>query len=246
MQIVFIFMKSNKYDLFSHWLLLFAGIALIADIVYRSVLIEFIALTNMYESLVFFSAVISIVLFTFRLRLKEQSPQIIIFTASVVTVILLAIASSPIVPSDIMPPVPALQSSWLVLHISVTFVGESFFVIGFAAAVYYLLTKDDEKKKKIDSIMYRAIAIGYPIYTAGALIFGSIWAYYAWSRFWGWDPKEIFALVTWLVYTIYLHSRFIKKLRGNVSAMIVIAGFLLTLFTFFGVNYLLSGLHSYK
>ncbi len=90
-----------------------------------------------------------------------------------------------------------------------------------------------------------AIGIGYPIFTAGGLIFGAIWAETAWGRWWGWDPKETWALITWLVYTAFLHTRLVKRLRGRTSSVLAVVGFAATVFTFFGVNFLLSGLHSY-
>ena len=93
--------------------------------------------------------------------------------------------------------------------------------------------------------MYTTIIIGYPIFTAGALIFGAIWAEAAWGSYWSWDPKETWALVTWLVYTAFLHSRLVMKLKGRVSAIFSLVGFIFTIFTFWGVNYLLAGLHSY-
>jgi ABC-type transport system involved in cytochrome c biogenesis permease subunit len=84
------------------------------------------------------------------------------------------------------------------------------------------------------------------VFTAGALIFGAVWAQKAWGRWWGWDPKETWALITWLVYTFYLHLRLISKKTGKLISLIAVIGFLCTIFTFFGVNYLLPGLHSYK
>ena len=93
--------------------------------------------------------------------------------------------------------------------------------------------------------MAAAVGIGYPVFTAGALVFGAIWAETAWGSWWSWDPKETWALITWLIYTAYLHTRLVKKMRGRTSALLAIIGFLATVFTFFGVNYLLSGLHSY-
>jgi ABC-type transport system involved in cytochrome c biogenesis permease subunit len=89
------------------------------------------------------------------------------------------------------------------------------------------------------------VGIGYPFYTLGALIFGAIWAEQAWGRYWSWDPKETWALVTWLVYTLYLHLRLVRRNTSSLPPIIVILGFLIALFTFLGVNYLLSGLHSY-
>jgi ABC-type transport system involved in cytochrome c biogenesis permease subunit len=72
-----------------------------------------------------------------------------------------------------------------------------------------------------------------------------IWAEQAWGSYWSWDPKETWALVTWLTYTLYLHLRFIRGARGKLTALVAVIGFILTMFTFFGVNYLMSGLHSY-
>jgi len=117
--------------------------------------------------------------------------------------------------------------------------------------VVFLTTSSKEKRSRADRITYISILIGYVFFTTGALVFGMIWAEQAWGSYWSWDPKETWALVTWLTYTLYLHVRMVswKKMdpvkRGRFSSWISIAGFLLTMFTFFGVNYLMSGLHSY-
>jgi cytochrome c-type biogenesis protein CcsB len=97
----------------------------------------------------------------------------------------------------------------------------------------------------LDEISYRAIAIGYPIFTLGALVFAMIWAYEAWSRFWGWDPKEVWALITWLYYTAYLHLRLSRGWHGSKSAWLGVIGFVVVMFTLIGVNLVLVGLHSY-
>jgi ABC-type transport system involved in cytochrome c biogenesis permease subunit len=94
-------------------------------------------------------------------------------------------------------------------------------------------------------LAYTSIAIGYPIFTAGALVFGAVWAEKAWGVWWSWDPKETWALITWLTYTAYLHFRLVRKNTSKVMPILVIAGFIIAMFTFFGVNFLLSGLHSY-
>lgn len=97
----------------------------------------------------------------------------------------------------------------------------------------------------LDEISYRSIAIGYPIFTLGGLIFAMIWAQIAWSRFWGWDPKEVWALITWLFYTAYLHLRLSRGWHGAKSAWLAVIGFLIVLFTLIGVNLVIAGLHSY-
>ena len=211
----------------------------------RSIRIRFVAVTNTFESLIFFSAGIALVLFVYKLRAREKTIPFITFGATIVAIALLAIASSPVAAKEVVPPIPALQSYWLVLHVTLSFIGESFFVVAFVCAIYYLASRNEERKQRLDRLTYTTIAIGYPIFTAGALIFGAVWAQAAWGSYWSWDPKETWALITWLVYTAYLHTRFVKRLRGKVSAVLAIVGFAFTMFTFFGVNYLLAGLHSY-
>ncbi|PZE21980.1 cytochrome c biogenesis protein CcsA [Paenibacillus xerothermodurans] len=97
----------------------------------------------------------------------------------------------------------------------------------------------------IDEISYRAIAIGYPVFTLGALVFAMIWAADAWGRFWGWDPKEVWALITWLYYAAYLHLRMSRGWQGKRSAWLSVVGFMVVMFTLIGVNLVIAGLHSY-
>lgn len=244
-QVIAIF--SKKREPITPFLLLLISLLLIGELVRRSLKIEFFALTNTFEALLFFSAIIALIMGIYRLKSGVKALLPVYFIGSFVAFILLAISSSPLVPSEIKPPIPALQSGWLVIHVALSFIGESFFAFSFAVAIYYLLSRRDaEQKRGVEKLIYTSIAIGYPIFTAGALIFGAIWAHYAWGRFWSWDPKETFAFITWLVYTIYLHLRLTKKVGPRKTALVSILGFALTLFTFFGVNYLLPSLHSYR
>lgn len=245
-QITFIFIKiGNIKNIAYYFLLVISGI-LLAELTMRSIAIKFVALTNIYESLLFFSAIICLLIFIFNNKAKEMAHPYINLIGTVIAFTLFALTSSPIASDVIKPPVPALQSHWLILHVSFSFIGESFFVLGFGAAIMYLFSKNEERKVHIDKLMYTAITLGYIIFTVGALIFGAVWAQFAWGRFWAWDPKETFALITWLIYTLYLHFRFIKKIDNKITAIIVIVGFLMTIFTFFGVNFLTSSVHSYK
>lgn len=97
----------------------------------------------------------------------------------------------------------------------------------------------------MDEIGYRAVIIGFPLFTLGALIFAMIWAQIAWSRFWGWDPKEVWALVTWLFYAAYLHLRLGKGWQGEKSAWLGVVGFAIIMFNLVAVNLIIAGLHSY-
>ena len=97
----------------------------------------------------------------------------------------------------------------------------------------------------LDEITYKSIAIGFPIFTLGGLIFGAIWADQAWGVYWSWDPKETWSLITWFIYAFYLHGRMVRGWRGKRVAIVAVLGFVAVIFTYLGVNLLLSGLHSY-
>ncbi|MEH7111754.1 c-type cytochrome biogenesis protein CcsB [Neobacillus niacini] len=97
----------------------------------------------------------------------------------------------------------------------------------------------------VDEISYRSVLIGFPVFTLGALIFAMIWAQIAWTRFWGWDPKEVWALVTWLFYAAFLHLRLSKGWHGEKSAWLAVLGFVIIMFNLVAVNLVIAGLHSY-
>ncbi|MHA6258490.1 c-type cytochrome biogenesis protein CcsB [Sporosarcina sp. CAU 1771] len=97
----------------------------------------------------------------------------------------------------------------------------------------------------MDEIGYRSVLIGFPVFTLGALIFAMIWAHEAWSRFWGWDPKEVWALITWLFYAAYLHLRLSRGWEGEKSAWLAVIGFIIIMFNLLAVNLIIAGLHSY-
>lgn len=208
--------------------------------------------TNMYESLSFFAwaSILAYLLIEKKYSIQEAGPYFML-----IVIALMALASSPLMPKEATPLVPALQSYWLWLHVSVTLLGEAFFAVAFITSIMYLVVESKEKKGiiiksslsagRLDSISYRCVTVGFPLFTLGGIIFGMIWAYKAWGRYWGWDPKETWSLITWFVFALYLHTRVVMGWKGRRSAFIAIIGFLAALFTYFGVNYLLVGLHSY-
>jgi len=244
-QIVYLFKKADKQERVSPWLSLVAGGLLLVEIVRRSLAIRFVALTGIFESLIFLACALAFLIFALRHFKSTKDNKLISFGATIIALIFLALASSPLAPSDVKPPVPALQSGWLVLHVSFTFIGEVFFAVGFVSAILQLTTKSEEKRWNYDRVTYTSIAVGYPIFTAGALIFGAIWAEKAWGVWWSWDPKETWALITWLTYTAYLHFRLVRKSTSRLVPALVIIGFAIAMFTFLGVNFLIKGLHSY-
>jgi ABC-type transport system involved in cytochrome c biogenesis permease subunit len=219
------------------------GLALhTAALIVRTVESGHAPFTNMYESLSFLSwaSVLAFVLVDRKFRIPKIGPYLML-----VVVGLVALASSPLMPKDATPLVPALQSYWLWLHVSVTLLGEAFFAVAFITSIMYLAAKTPEKKAEMDSVSYRCVAVGFPLFTLGGLVFGMVWAYKAWGTYWSWDPKEVWSLITWFVFALYLHTRIVMGWKGKRSAIIALLGFLAALFTYFGVNYLLAGLHSY-
>lgn len=221
----------------------FAGLALhTLALILRTVESGHAPFTNMYESLSFLSwaSVLAFVIIDKKFRIPKVGPYLMLIVIGLV-----ALASSPLMPKEATPLVPALQSYWLWLHVSVTLLGEAFFAVSFITSIMYLTAKEAEKKEKMDSVSYRCVAVGFPLFTLGGLVFGMVWAYKAWGTYWSWDPKEVWSLITWFVFALYLHTRIVMGWKGRRSAIIAIIGFLAALFTYFGVNYLLAGLHSY-
>ena len=155
---------------------------------------------------------------------------------------------------EIQPLVPALQSYWMKIHVPANFIGYGCFSIAAMLGVAYLARGDETNphqlfarlpaREDIDEIMYKAIALGFAFFTV-ATILGSLWAAEAWGGYWSWDPKETWALIVWLNYAAWLHTRISKNWQGPAMAIWAIVGLFVTLFAFLGVNMFLSGLHSY-
>ncbi len=124
-------------------------------------------------------------------------------------------------------------------------VGMIFALWNFGSFLRRIIESFDLSPDMLDEITYKSIAVGFPIFTLGGLIFGAIWADQAWGVYWSWDPKETWSLITWFFYAFYLHSRLIRGWQGKKSSAVAVLGFVAVLFTYLGVNLLLSGLHAY-
>jgi cytochrome c-type biogenesis protein CcsB len=121
----------------------------------------------------------------------------------------------------------------------------TFFIWRFGGILKKIIVSFNISHEMLDEITYKSIAIGFPIFTLGGLIFGAIWADQAWGKYWTWDPKETWSLITWFFYAFYLHSRLMRGWKGKKVAIVAVLGFMAVIFTYLGVNLLLSGLHSY-
>ncbi len=210
-------------------------------------------ITNLHESLSFFSLAIIGVFIIFEHRYK-----LTILGSFVIPIALILMSLSMLFPMGITPLNPALKSKWLVVHTVVAFLGYASFTVAFGAGIMYLIQERFLKQRKLgplyqklpsldklDDINYRCLTFGFPLLTF-AIISGAIWAETAWGTYWSWDPKETWSLITWFVYAALLHGRLTTGWRGRKAAILAIAGFFVLLFTFLGVNLLLPGLHSYK
>lgn len=163
--------------------------------------------------------------------------------------------------ADPGPLVPALHSYWIAIHVSAAIIATGAFLVAGSTTVTYLVAHRTEARRAmgeavagvaaklpdselLDRVAHRLIVFAFPLWTF-AIIAGAVWADDAWGRFWGWDPKEVWSFITWIVYAAYLHARATAGWRGPRSAWVSLAGFACLLFNFFAVNYLFSGLHSY-
>jgi cytochrome c-type biogenesis protein CcsB len=158
------------------------------------------------------------------------------------------------------PLVPALDSYWLVVHVISVAVASGVFLLGFVTAALFLLRSGYDKGKRrfpyglaaripaapsLERLTFRLHAFAFPIWTFGALIAGPIWAEAAWGRYWGWDPKEVWAFISWVIYAGYLHARATPSVKRTTATWIAVLGFLTMQMNLYGVNIFFEGLHSY-
>lgn len=174
--------------------------------------------------------------------------KILLVPANIITLLFISVVL--LVKSEIKPLMPALQSNWMGVHVITYLVGYGAMALAcFMSLIYLFLARknpeDSAEMVYLDNLIYRLTLFGFPFLTIGMII-GSVWANIAWGSYWFWDPKETCSLITWLVFALYLHLRLLKGWKGRRTAYLSILGFLVTLFTFVGVNYILPGLHSYS
>jgi len=209
-------------------------------------------LSNQYESLIFFSFVTAMIYLVVEQKYNTQALGAFALSIAFLS---MAYASLPSMNDRIMPLIPALKSNWLIAHVITCFIGYGAFAISFCLSIMYLLKHGGSKNKSalvsyfpdlavLDELTYQMVMFGYLFLTIG-IITGAVWANSAWGRYWGWDPKETWSLITWIIYAILLHARFMRGWQGRRIAILSIVGFFAVLFTYFGVN-LLPGLHSYS
>ena len=213
-------------------------------------------LTNMYESLVFFAWCTTIFYIFMEYKYKARVMGAFVMPFAFTAMAYASFAKG--INQEISPLIPALQSNWLIAHVMTCFIGYGAFAVAGGLGMMYLLKQSADRRglskntltgglpdlKIIDDLTHKTIVFGFMWLTAG-IITGAVWANEAWGTYWSWDPKETWSIITWFVYASTLHARFTRGWSGSRIAWLAILGFISVFFTYFGVNFLLSGLHSY-
>jgi cytochrome c-type biogenesis protein CcsB len=230
----------------TRWLTIAAFALLAGSMLIRGVIVGRGPWGNLYEFSVAFATSI---LFGYLVLSRRYQIASIGFIPVGVSLGLALYAAS--LPSDFKPLVPALQNApLLTVHVGLAMLSYGIFATSFAAGIGYLVQGKADRfawlpsHRVLDQVAYRAVIIGFPIF-ATMIILGSWWASIAWSRYWGWDPKETAALVTWLSYAIYLHARNVKTWAGRPAALLLVVAFGMVIVTYSGSLWF-NGLHSYS
>ena len=228
------------------WLLFLAALAAhTAYLVARGISAHRIPLSNQFEFAAAFAWGVALLLVVLRTRMQADWLSAIAMPAA-----FLILSYAALQPKEITDLMPALRSGWFAFHIGSAVVSYSAFVVSGCAGLRYILLQkrgreeDALRLEQMDYLSYRLVALGVLMLTV-TILSGAIWAEQAWSAFWTWDPKEVWALITWIIYVVYLHLRLRGKRRGAGMAWYVVIAVPVVLFTFAGVNTLMSGLHSY-
>ncbi|MEY2701634.1 MAG: hypothetical protein RLY43_267, partial [Bacteroidota bacterium] len=241
--------KNNLIFKIGRSLVLISNIFFILTLFLRWVGEGYFPLSNLYESLIFLCCGIS----TIHLYIETRTQSRLIGSLIVPLLFILSGFSSLTLPTEMqkaLPLVPSLQSNWLMMHVSMMMVSYAVLIIGSLFSILYLFFETVQQEKvtlqtdsgiietnvsllnqskvgllqTVDIWSYRIIGLGFPFLTIG-IISGAVWANEAWGSYWSWDPKETWALITWLVFAIYLHSRLLKGWQGQKAAILGSCGF---------------------
>jgi cytochrome c-type biogenesis protein CcsB len=238
----------TKREQFAQWAytLLLGAISLhLVSLIGLTVTTHMAPWAGMFGTLCFFSAII--VLIFMAISHRNHIP---ILGAFIMPLAWGLLTGALVSNRTISPLQPELQSYWMGLHVPIIFTAYAFLGVAFAVGIAYILQERQMKSKRpteltyrlppleeLDRLISRLIIAAFPPLTLG-LLMGGIWAHQAWGRFWDWDPKETWALITWLIYVTYLFMRYVRGWRGRKAAYLSLAGFVIVIFTYVGVNQL--------
>ena len=257
--------RGSAADRIGRWSLLLTVLGLLvhgASVAVRALAVDAVPWSNMYE----FASVAGLVGVIAFVALMWKAPQIRHLGGFILLpVIVMMFLAGTVLYSQAQPLVPALQSYWLAIHVTLVSVAEGALMTSAVLTVLFLLRERYDRlaakpgatvggltafgarlpaAATLDKVAYRVVAFSFPLYTV-AIICGAIWAEAAWGRYWGWDPKETWAFIVWVVYACYLHARATAGFKGRAAAWVNLGGFFAITFNFLIVNMVVSGLHSY-
>jgi len=226
------------------WYVFLAAFALhTIFLVARGIAAKRIPLSNQFEFANAFAWGVALMLIFIRGRMKADW-----ITVAAMPAALLVMTYAALQPMEIHDLMPALRSAWFGVHIGSAVLSYSAFVIAGVSGLRYLLAAkkgaDGRILDQMDYLSYRMITFGFLFLTV-VILSGAIWAEQAWSSFWSWDPKEVWALITWIIYAVYLHLRLRGKRKGTAMAWFVVIAVPVVFFTFAGVNTFMHGMHTY-
>jgi len=250
--LVFFFSQREDLRKIARTIFIGSGVLQSFYILSRYVIAGHTPITSQHEAVVFFAWSVTWAYLSFHWRYSVRNFGTFV---SILVFIMLLIAA--MVSREFHPLAPALQSLWLPVHAGVAVMAYGFLALAFCGAIMYLLQERELKSKKfgfffsrlpsldsLDQLNNHCLTAGFGLLTLG-IITGSIWARQAWGTYWHWDPKETWSLITWFLYAAQIHQRFTLGWRGKRAAVMSIVGFIAVIFTLWGVNYLLGGVHSY-
>ncbi len=248
--------KNKILIILSDFFLFFSTGLFVSFLINRWIVGKYFPISNLFESLIFLCSILLLLSLFIEKKTKSQ------IITSIISPIILALTffANFVLPKalqEISPLVPSLQSDWLMFHVSTMILSYGTLILGSLLSILYLALSFLNKKEKLkfayskilileslDNFSYRIIGVGFPLLTLG-IIAGAVWANEAWGNYWSWDPKETWALITWLIFATYLHARIIKKWQKEKAALIASVGFFVIWLCYLGVNFLAKGLHSY-
>ena len=221
----------------------------VASAVTRGLAVDRVPWGNMYE----FSSMVSLFAVGAWLALIWRQPLRHLGGFVMLPVVIYLGVAAMLLYAPAAPLVPALNSYWIKIHVVGAMASSGIFMVGFVAAALYLWRayRGEHRPSRLpsaatlDRVAYRVTAFGFPVWTFTVMA-GAVWAEAAWGRYWGWDPKETWSFVTWVIYAGYLHARSTAGWRGTKAAWVAIAGFVSLMVTYYVVNIVVSGLHSYS
>jgi cytochrome c-type biogenesis protein CcsB len=234
------------------WMAVFA---LLMSQIFRTIVEQHAPWSNLYEFSISFTVALLLCYLIFEARFHERVRAwgLYVCLLGVITVgIALVIGSAYNLIGNSTALIPALQDQpILTVHVSMAIFAYALFSVAFGAGLIILVQGGEGRRfawlpsaEAADELGYKAVIVGFPL-LALTLILGAYWANYAWGSYWSWDPKETSALITWLIYAVYLHARGIRGWRGKRAGWLLTIGFAATLFTYYGVSFFVPSLHSY-